>query len=413
MNPVSSPLLVPIQQKSAPENKSSLQSKTESVIQIAIDISGASAENAHGLGDAAPTFMAGMTRLHTLAKDGNTDAIDMLIQLSAHSDEAIANQAQSQILSLNTALNIPIQIKSAVSESALALYKLQSNRQGDKDRLLTGILYLAGAEASSQNEKSIHTAIQENIALRNPQKKVEPALVDNILNPGRLLPNHEIFNHAKNLKHLQHVENTLSLEGDSSNAQIQTISAQLRSMPVSPSGHSVIEARIHGNNHYITAIFSLGSDGKINCDCLDTHSESMPNAQKQLTERLNAVLPGAVGSITFTQNDALQRNNACGVLNLMLLQHLDETLATPWPVTELSPASPPASAKPTIKSLIDEFSKQLGELNDAEKDAVFSAKRAEIVAHWPAQTPDGPAVKSSFLFEGDNGSSVELMDDKQ
>ena len=92
-----------------------------------------------------------------------------------------------------------------------------------------------------------------------------------------------------------------------------------------------------------------------------------------------------MGAITFTQNDALQRNNACGVVNLMLLQHLDKTLSTLWPDATLNPASPPPSAKPSIKNMIDDFSRQLGKLNDPEKDAVFSAKRAEIIADWPAE----------------------------
>lgn len=393
MNPLtpSSARSTQLQSRPTYENKNSESKHAinhQSAVNIAIEISQENPQNAPAAGDVGQTkILTGMTKLHGLAKAGNEEAVDMLMQLSAHSNDVIAEQAQAKILALNTSLNVPPHIKLAVSELALALYSAQKNQHdaAKSDRLLSGILYLAGAQASSNGERLTKDAIEEKLSSRNPQKQIDPALVDNILNPGRLVPSHEIYNNAQKLGHLQHIENLLRLGGEISNASIRKISECLHNMQESPSGHKVVEALIHGNNHYITALFSLGSDGKINCDCLDTHSESIPDAENQLRAKLNAVLPVEMGAITFTQNDALQRNNACGVVNLMLLQHLDKTLSTLWPDATLNPASPPPSAKPSIKNMIDDFSRQLGKLNDPEKDAVFSAKRAEIIADWPAE----------------------------
>jgi hypothetical protein len=372
----------------ATENKSRAQNpdtSTQAVVNIAIEISDPGGDNPHLQdGDAQSRIMTGMTKLHTLAKAGNADAVDMLMQLSAHKNDAIAGQAQTKILLLNTAIEVSANIKSVVSELALALFKANNKKPDDfeKDRLFTGILYLAGAQANRIGDKSAQATIEEKLASRNPQKKIDPTLVDTILNPGRLVPNHEIYNSAKKIALIQHIEIPLNLNADDNNSQIQAIKHKLNEMQVSPSGHKVVEARIHGNNHYITALFSLDSGGNINCDCLDTHSDSIPEAQNQLTLKLNAALGPKVGTLTFTRNDNLQRNNACGIVNLMLLKHLGNELSTEFPVAALQPASPPESAKPTIKSMIDDFSTSLDRLDDAEKDTVFSAQRAEIIADW-------------------------------
>lgn len=318
-----------------------------------------------------------MTELTSRAQTSDPDAIDLLLNLAAGSDD-IAKLAQEALLTLYGSPQTSEALREVLREASYTLFESVSKANvhvkqkpsgvpgtsassADSHSVSLAVAYLGGQYAHACNYSAMEAEIETHIS-----EKLSGVL--SAEDGGRLLASNREVTHAElagqkfgNLA--MHntpldINNSVGLKHALEYIALLTSFSALKDKP------PIIAAWLHAEGHWLPAVFEW-KEGSLHCTVLDSLADrpSAAACKQQLWDlsQQHQITPHMISA-------NMQKNapNACGVLGTRLFMQIDRNLAA-------------GGSKQPIAEQIQSYVQAWNGLDKDQQSAVILAERAALL----------------------------------